>query len=108
MLENSGGLSSGPGLTGGGVRAPRGRAPGPPPSRSLLDALPPGPPYYYGSYGQHSAAPCTNVEDLVAMWFAGSSSAGVSPITFIHTFVQKKNITRAIIFCPGPIFVSYI
>lgn len=46
--------------------------------RALLEVLPPGPPFYYGAgYGQHAPPPCASVEDLVAMWFAGTSTAGV-------------------------------
>lgn len=45
--------------------------------RGYIDTLPPGPPYYYGSYGQHTGSSCTNMEDLVAMWFAGSSNTGL-------------------------------
>ncbi|GLV31143.1 stripe [Carabus blaptoides fortunei] len=45
--------------------------------RALLEVLPPGPPFYYGTgYGQHAPPPCASVEDLVAMWFAGTSTAG--------------------------------
>lgn len=63
---------------GGGNTAPRSRPPrGPTQQRGYIDSLPPGPPYYYGNYGQHSGSSCTNMEDLVAMWFAGTSSAGV-------------------------------
>lgn len=71
LIENS----AGAGAPVGATRPRPSRPPPGQPSRTLLDTLPPGPPYYYGSY-QHTQ-PCSNVEDLVAMWFAGSSSAGV-------------------------------
>lgn len=76
LLENSGGTNA----TTGTRRTSRVSQPS---ASRLLDTIPPGPPYYYGSYGQHTTAPCTNVEDLVAMWFAGSSSAGVFQNSFI-------------------------
>lgn len=46
--------------------------------RGYIETLPPGTPYYYGSYGQHTGSSCTNMEDLVAMWFAGSTAPGLS------------------------------
>lgn len=46
---------------------------------------PPPPPFYYS--GQHAAAPCASVEDLVAMWFAGSSATGVCSCIISHSHV---------------------
>lgn len=86
-------LDSGGAPANGGRTRERGREPPPPPSdpRSrLLDAAalaaaaPPS--YYYGSYGtHHTTPPAASVDDLVALWFAGPSTSGLSPcVSCLH------------------------
>lgn len=59
--------------------------------RSYIDTLPPGAPYYYGSYGQHAGSSCNNMEDLVAMWFAGTSTAGLFNFLLLLCLRNENN-----------------
>lgn len=71
LLIDSGGNGNGSRNRGRGrdpVQANEGRG-------RLLDTFGT-PPYYYGGYGQHHPPTSTNVDDLVALWFAGPTATG--------------------------------